>query len=79
MFMQSMMLFMLPMFSSVLVFQMERATFLREHRKQMYSVSAYLISKILIEMPVNMLLPLLMLLTMDWSVGFNPTVEGFFM
>jgi ABC-type multidrug transport system permease subunit len=79
MFMLSMMLFNLPMFSNVLVFQMERATFLREYCNQMYSLPAYLISKILVEMPVNMILPLLMLLIMNWSVGYNSTVEAFFM
>jgi hypothetical protein len=78
-FMMVMMLFMLTMFSNVLVFQLERPVFLREHCNQMYDLAPYYLSKMLIEVPVLIMVPLVMQVLVYWAVGFNPVAKSFFM
>lgn len=73
MFMMTMMLFMLQMFSNVLVFQMERPVFLREYCNQMYGLAPYYASKMFIEIPVLILIPLVMQVIVYWAIGFNST------
>ena len=46
-------------FATVLEFQKERGVFIREHTSRMYGTAAYYASKLLIEMPLLLALPLL--------------------
>lgn len=79
MFMMSMMLFMSTLFANVLVFQLERAVFLREYCNQMYDLAPYYLTKMLIEIPVLLFVPLLMQVMTYWAIGFRPEARSFFM
>jgi len=61
----------------VVVFQMDRALFLREHANQMYNVLPYFVSKNLIEFPITLILPMLQLLMSYFAIGFNPGFNHF--
>ena len=64
-------LFNISVFSNVLVFQLERALFLREHANQMYSLPAYYLTKMLIEIPILLLQPLIMQIIVYWAIGYR--------
>jgi ABC-type multidrug transport system ATPase subunit len=57
--------------SSVLTFSEERAVFYRERLQGAYSVSAYFVSKTIIEVPMQFLLALLFTLPGYWMVGLQ--------
>ena len=63
------------MFSTVLEFQKERNVFIREFSAKMYSVTPYYFSKLAIEFPLLLGLPLVEMLVSFWSVGYR---EGSF-
>jgi ATP-binding cassette subfamily G (WHITE) protein 1 len=50
---------------------MERLVFLREVNNNMYSVTTYFFSKIITEMPANIIFPLLQTVILYWSIGLN--------
>ena len=64
-------------FGSILTFQMERPVFLREQANQLYGSVPYYFAKIMIEVPISLLLPLLMQLIIYWSNGFKHSAEDF--
>ena len=68
-----------PFFSTNMTFQIERPVFLREQAAKMYSISAYFTSKNIIEVPLTILLPLIMLCLVYWSIGYAPGADNFFM
>lgn len=74
-----MMLFMVNTFSNLLIFQIERDVFFREHANQMYSVMPYYMTKLMIELPVLILTPLVMMLITYWAIGLRATAQSFFM
>lgn len=59
------------MFGTILVFQAEREVFLRENANQMYSISAYYLSKNLIELPTSIIFPGVQLAICYWAVGYR--------
>lgn len=58
-------------FGTVLVFQTERPVFLREQANKMYGVTPYYLSKMLTEMPVLFLCPLILELVVYWGIWFR--------
>lgn len=59
------------MFNTILVFQAERDVFLRENANQMYSLTAYYLSKNVIELPTTILIPGIQLAAIYWAIGFR--------
>lgn len=59
------------MFNTILVFQAERPVFLRENANQMYSITAYYLSKNMIELPSALIFPLMQLCLIYWTVGYR--------
>jgi len=57
-----------------LVFPCERPVFLREVNNGMYRVSSYFWGKILSELPMALLIPLVQSLVTYYGVGFDTTV-----
>jgi len=70
---------MLTFMGTIGLFQMERAVFLREQSSAMYDVFPYFNAKTLAEMPLLTITPLIFTIIVYFGVGFNWTVEGFFM
>jgi ABC-type multidrug transport system permease subunit len=60
---------------SVLVFIDERPVFLREQSNQMYGVVPYCITKMIVELPILIITPLLMTLVVYFAVGFERTFQ----
>lgn len=58
-------------FGTILVFQKERPNFLREQANRMYGVTPYYMSKTMIEMPVLIIAPTLMVVLVYWTIGFE--------
>lgn len=71
--------FMGNFFNTLIVFQQERPCFIREQSNKMYSVFAYYMSKNVAEIPVTLLNPLLLILIVYFSFGFQRTAEQFFL
>ena len=46
-------------FATVMEFQKERAVFIKEKASKLYTISPYYISKLMLELPLLLLLPLL--------------------
>ena len=63
---------------TVLVFQNERPVFLREQANQLYDIKPYFATKNILELPVSLLVPLIILLLPYWSCGFVHSPEIFF-
>lgn len=51
--------FMMNMFNTLMVFQLERPVFLREQANKMYGVLPYFLAKNITDLPVLLLTPLL--------------------
>lgn len=56
---------------SLLAFPLEKITFLRERASNTYFTTPYLISKLLVELPLNFLTALLTLLVSYWTIGLG--------
>ena len=69
---------MAPMMMTVNVFQLERPVFLREQANKMYNVVPYYVAKLLSEIPIFVIVPLVFNLIYYFMVGFNKDVEQFF-
>eukprot|EP00826_Nyctotherus_ovalis_P046225 TRINITY_DN51_c0_g1_i3.p1 TRINITY_DN51_c0_g1~~TRINITY_DN51_c0_g1_i3.p1 ORF type:complete len:700 (-),score=192.14 TRINITY_DN51_c0_g1_i3:124-2223(-) len=55
----------------ILVFPEERAVFLREQASSLYEISAYFLGKVIAELPLNLLVPLITLLMTFWLWNMN--------
>ena len=55
----------------ILVFPEERAVFLREQASSLYDISAYFTGKIIAELPLNLLVPVIALLMTFWLWNMN--------
>jgi len=64
-------LFTANMFNTILIFQTERANFLRENANQMYSVTSYFLSKQLMVFASSVYLPLVQLMLIYWTLGYR--------
>ena len=58
-------------FSTVLEFQIERAVFIREFSSSWYKVLPYYLSKLVLELPLLLILPLVENLMSFWSIGYR--------
>ncbi|GJQ09948.1 hypothetical protein GpartN1_g1739.t1 [Galdieria partita] len=66
-------------FGTVFVLPLERTIVLRERASGMYRVSAYYLSKTLIELPRNALLCIVYVILLYWMVGLQATARDFFL
>jgi ATP-binding cassette, subfamily G (WHITE), eye pigment precursor transporter len=64
-------------FATVLEFQKERAVFIREKASGMYSISPYYLSKLLLEFPLLLALPLLENLMTFYGIGYMSENHNF--
>jgi ABC-type multidrug transport system permease subunit len=76
---ESLVLFISALFLNVFVFQLERAVFLREYCNQMYDLTPYYMTKMMIEIPILILSPLVMQVMVYWSIGFKAEPKSFWM
>jgi len=69
---------MMNLMGTVLTFSDERPVFLREQANQTYGVVPYYFSKIILEMPIIMFLPLLINAIIYFGIGFQEDASNFF-
>ncbi len=55
----------------VLVFPEERAVFLREQASSLYDISAYFMGKVIAELPLNLIVPIIAIVLTYWSWNLN--------
>ena len=58
-------------FNTILIFQNERAVFMREKANQLYGLFPYYLVKNIQELPFTIILPFVQLLLIYWGVGFS--------
>lgn len=58
-------------FATVLEFQKERKVFMREHASKLYGSGAYYLSKLALELPLLLMLPLLENVMTFWGIGYR--------
>jgi len=58
-------------FATVLEFQKERGVFIREHTSNMYGSGSYYASKLALELPLLLVLPLLENALTFWGIGYR--------
>ena len=63
---------------TILSFSEERPAFLRDQANKMYSVGPYYMTKVFIEMPVYVIIPMVNLLIVYFGIGVRYQVRGFF-
>jgi len=63
---------------TILVFQGERPVFLREQSNHMYGTTAYYLSKVVGEMPLMVVAPLVYTAIIYFAIGFTRSVSHFF-
>lgn len=63
----------------ILVFPDERPIFMREVNNNMYDVGPYFCAKILSELPVGIVTPVLFGTVAYWALGLNPDITHFFL
>eukprot|EP00871_Galdieria_phlegrea_P002216 jgi/Galph1/2996/GphlegSOOS_G1665.1 len=66
-------------FGTIFVLPLERTIVLRERASGMYRVSAYYLSRMLIELPRNAILTVLYVILLYWMVGLRPNAGDFFL
>lgn len=62
----------------LLVFQEERPVFLREQANKMYKVAPYYMAKIIAELPIQCLTPMIYLIITYFGIGMTVTAGQFF-
>ena len=60
--------------NTVLAFQGERPVFLREQANKQYSVSSYYLARLVLDTPIQTILPLIFSLIIYFKMGFTITV-----
>lgn len=60
------------------IFSKEKIIFLREHKLGYYKLTAYFLSKVLIELPYQVFFPMFLVTISYYMVGFRPELEYFF-
>ncbi|KAJ6360683.1 hypothetical protein OIU77_004656 [Salix suchowensis] len=66
-----------PSSNSVFVFPQERAIFLKERASGMYSLSSYFTSRIVGDLPMELILPTIFLSVTYWMAGLKPELGAF--
>ena len=56
--------------SSIFIFQVERPLFLREVAEDMYSVEAYFVAKLVVDIPILLLVPFIFTLVVYFAIGY---------
>ena len=74
-FFQAVNMFMGNMFNAILVFQAERAVFLREQANKMYDVFPYFMAKTLMDTPMLMITPMIATLITYFGTGMENTFQ----
>ncbi|ORX71724.1 hypothetical protein K493DRAFT_309285 [Basidiobolus meristosporus CBS 931.73] len=63
---------------TISIFAEERNVLLREHGGGYYSVSAYFFSKIIVELPINIIMPIIFSSITYWMIGLQADAGKFF-
>lgn len=63
---------------AITLFIEERPNFLREQSNKMYNPLPYYMAKVIADMPLLFVGPMIFCLLAFWSVGFHNTPENFF-
>eukprot|EP00257_Ricinus_communis_P028358 XP_025015772.1 ABC transporter G family member 25 [Ricinus communis] len=66
-----------PSFNSVFAFPQERAIFIKERASGMYTLSSYFMSRIVGDLPMELILPTIFLTVVYWMAGLKPNVVSF--
>lgn len=67
----------LPSVNAVFAFPQERAIFMKERASGMYTLSSYFMSRIIGDLPVELILPTVFLIIIYWMTGFKPEFIAF--
>ncbi|XP_031250975.1 ABC transporter G family member 25 [Pistacia vera] len=67
----------LPSFNSVFAFPQERAIFMKERASGMYTLSSYFMSRIVGDLPMDLILPVVFLIVTYWMTGLKPECGAF--
>ncbi|XP_011005152.1 PREDICTED: ABC transporter G family member 25-like [Populus euphratica] len=67
----------LPSSNSVFVFPQERAIFVKERASGMYTLSSYFMSRIVGDLPMELILPAIFLSVTYWMAGLKPELGAF--
>ncbi|XP_044510446.1 ABC transporter G family member 25-like isoform X2 [Mangifera indica] len=67
----------LPSFNSVFAFPQERAIFVKERASGMYTLSSYFMSRIIGDLPMDLILPIVFLSVTYWMTGLKHEFESF--
>eukprot|EP00164_Ancoracysta_twista_P000118 GFYU01000172.1.p1 GENE.GFYU01000172.1~~GFYU01000172.1.p1 ORF type:complete len:677 (+),score=259.76 GFYU01000172.1:101-2131(+) len=78
-FLLAMMNFMNPLMGVLSIFAAEKAIFVREYRLGMYSLPAYFWSKMMVELPLAILAPTILVCVAYYTIGFQPDAEHLFL
>ncbi|CDW76556.1 abc transporter family protein [Stylonychia lemnae] len=70
--------FMMNMMSCLLIFQEERPIFLREQANKIYNVGPYFLAKVSLELPAQIITPMLWTVIIYFGCGFALTAGQFF-
>lgn len=66
------------MMATIVIFQGERPVFLREQANKMYSVTSYYFAKIMADLPVLLLNPMIFTLIVYFGIGMTIEASKFF-
>lgn len=66
-----------PSFNSVFAFPQERAIFMKERASGMYTLSSYFMSRIVGDLPMELILPTIFLTVAYWMAGLKPELGSF--
>ncbi|XP_050214315.1 ABC transporter G family member 25 [Mercurialis annua] len=66
-----------PSFNSVFAFPQERAIFMKERASGMYTLSSYFMSRIVGDLPMELILPTVFLTVTYWMAGLKPDLVAF--
>lgn len=67
----------LPSFNSAFTFPQERAIFTKERASGMYTLSSYFMSRIVGDLPMELILPTIFLAMTYWMAGLKPELGAF--
>ncbi|VVB11354.1 unnamed protein product [Arabis nemorensis] len=66
-----------PLFQQIFTFPQERKMLEKERSSSMYRLSAYFMSRVVGDLPMELILPFLFLAITYWMAGLNPRFENF--
>lgn len=67
----------LPSFNATFAFPQERAIFMKERASGMYTLSSYFMSRIVGDMPMELILPTIFVTITYWMAGLKPELAAF--